>query len=209
MVKRTIVFSNPAYLHTKQNQLVISRAEQNDTTIPIEDIGIVLCDHDQIRITKTLLAKLLENNAAVVITDGKHLPAGLFLPLDANILQQERFTEQVGAPVPVRKRLWKQTVLAKIRNQALILKKFGMENAPSVRTVTKSTFRRPGKHRGGCSTAVLETFVFRTEIQEETLWRSPEQLAQLRICRFTGTAGAEPYWRRPSSAYRDTPQEPV
>ena len=144
MVKRTIVFSNPAYLHTKQNQLVISGAEQNDKTIPIEDIGIVLCDHDQIRITKTLLAKLLENNAAVVITDGKHLPAGLFLPLDANILQQERFTEQVGAPVPVRKRLWKQTVLAKIRNQALILKKFGIENAPLSALLQKVRSGDPG-----------------------------------------------------------------
>ena len=78
MFKRTVVFSNPAYLHTKQNQLVISRAEQNDTTIPIEDIGIVLCDHDQIRITKTLLAKLLENNAAVVVTDGKASAGGTF-----------------------------------------------------------------------------------------------------------------------------------
>ena len=144
MVKRTIVFSNPAYLHTKQNQLVISAAEQNDKTIPIEDIGIVLCDHDQIRITKTLLAKLLENNAAVVITDGKHLPAGLFLPLDANILQQERFTEQVGAPVPVRKQLWKQTILAKIRNQALVLKKFGMENAPLSALLQKVRSGDPG-----------------------------------------------------------------
>ncbi len=97
----------------------MSYREQNDTTIPIEDIGIVLCDHDQIRVTKTLLAKLLENNVAVVITDGKHLPAGLFLPLDTNILQQERFTEQVGAPVPVRKRLWKQTVLAKMQEPGI------------------------------------------------------------------------------------------
>ena len=64
MIKRTLYFGNPAYLNKKNDQLVMRMPEvdKNDTlsisfkkeaqaTIPIEDIGIVIIDHQQITIT--------------------------------------------------------------------------------------------------------------------------------------------------------------
>lgn len=136
MIKRTLCFSNPAYLSLKNGQLVIKlpEVEKNDDlpetfkaeavkTIPIEDVGVVVLDHRQITITQALLAKLLENNCAVITCDDRHLPTGLFLPLEGNTLQSERFNDQIEASLPLKKQLWQQTVQAKIHNQASVLKR--------------------------------------------------------------------------------------
>ena len=132
MIKRTLYFGNPAYLSVRNAQLVIAKAsdgdlppdnpEQTIKTIPIEDIGVVILDHKQITVTSTVFYSLLDNNVAVITCDEKSMPSGLLLPLHANTLQSERFQNQLEASLPLRKQLWQQTVEAKIRNQAAVLK---------------------------------------------------------------------------------------
>ena len=128
MIKRTLNFGNPAYLSKRDDQLLIKfpvkkgEEEKEEITIPIEDIGIVILENPQITISHSLLAALLENNAAVVTSDKKHHPNGLFLNLDGNTLQSEKFNAQIEASVPLKKQLWQQTISIKIRNQAALLK---------------------------------------------------------------------------------------
>ena len=127
MIKRTLCFSNSAYLSLRNAQLVIRIEKQDDsperqTTVPIEDIGIVVLDHQQITITHGAMAALLDNNAAVVTCDKRHLPVGLMLPLEGHTVQSERFRDQINASLPLRKQLWQQTVQQKILNQAALLR---------------------------------------------------------------------------------------
>lgn len=133
MIKRTLCFSNPAYLSLRNAQLVIKlpeveKADVSDsfkreatTAIPIEDIGVVVLDNKQITITQGVLEALLENNCAVITCDSSHLPVGLMLPLCGNTTQNERFRCQLDASLPLKKQLWQQTVQYKIRNQAAVL----------------------------------------------------------------------------------------
>lgn len=136
MIKRTIYFGNPAYLSLRDRQLLIELTESSDnseqqkTTIPVEDIGVVLLDSPRITITQPLLNALLENNAAVITCDAKHLPSGMFLPLEGNTVQSERFRSQLEASLPLKKQLWQQTVQAKIQNQAALLAKQGVDTEP-------------------------------------------------------------------------------
>lgn len=137
MIKRTLYFSNPAYLSKKDNQLLISYPENineaeneiknhqrtNQNSIPIEDIGLLLLDHQQVTITHGLIAALIENNTAIVTCNNSHLPTGLFLPLESNQLQSERFNSQINTSIPLKKQLWQQTVSSKIFNQAMVLDK--------------------------------------------------------------------------------------
>ncbi len=138
MIKRTLYFGNPAYLKLRNEQLEINLpgADGMDklvgNTIPIEDIGLVILDHSQLTVTHALLGKLLENNVAVITCNATHHPAGLLLPLDVNTLQQQRFTDQINASEPLKKQLWQQTIKAKIRNQAALLEKCGI-NAQTMR----------------------------------------------------------------------------
>ncbi|AFH50738.1 Putative DNA repair protein [Ignavibacterium album JCM 16511] len=147
MIKRTLYFGNPAYLSLKNMQMLIKlpisgndneatdedknekyKDRNNQNTFPIEDIGIVILDNQQITITQGLLSSLLDNNSAIVTCDSRHHPAGLFLPLESNLEQSQRFQEQIEASVPLKKQLWQQTISSKIINQALLLNKIGVKS---------------------------------------------------------------------------------
>lgn len=128
MVKRTLHFSNPAHLSCKNQQLVVELKDEQRTikTIPIEDLGSVILEHPQITFTTYLLDELLQNKVAVVTCNQNYMPNGLFLPLEGNSQQTERIRTQLDASVPLKKQLWQQTIKAKIKNQALVLKKLGL-----------------------------------------------------------------------------------
>jgi CRISPR-associated protein Cas1 len=129
MIKRTLYFGNPAYLKTKNEQLIISLKDNEDEKqVPIEDIGVLILDHSQITITQPTLSRLLHNNTAVITCDETHHPIGLFLNLDGHTLQSQRFKAQTEASVPLKKQLWQQTVEAKIVNQAKLLVQEGQRN---------------------------------------------------------------------------------
>ncbi|MBR4453260.1 MAG: type II CRISPR-associated endonuclease Cas1 [Bacteroidales bacterium] len=134
MIKKTLCFSSPTYLSLKNGQLVIRlpEVEKNETllasfkqeaerTIPIEDIGVIVLDHQQITFTQGLMEALLDNNCALITCDKSHLPVGFLLPLCGNTTQSERFRQQIDASLPLKKQLWQQTVQYKIRNQAAVL----------------------------------------------------------------------------------------
>jgi CRISPR-associated protein Cas1 len=90
-------------------------------------LGVVVLDHQQITITQALLAALLNNNVALITCDDTHHPLGLMLPLSVNQVQSERFRAQIDASLPLKKQLWQQTVSAKIYNQAMLLKRKGVD----------------------------------------------------------------------------------
>lgn len=52
MLKRTLVFSNPMSLSLKNCQLVLAFKDDidNKMTIPIEDIGVVIIENQQVSI---------------------------------------------------------------------------------------------------------------------------------------------------------------
>lgn len=154
MIKRTLYFGNPAYLSKKDKQLLIkipeekSEAEETDlnqkykdrtnqNTVPIEDIGIIVLDNQQITVTQGLIASLLENNCAVITCNNTHHPTGLFLPLEGNEVQSERFREQIESSIPLKKQLWQQTVSAKIKNQAAVLRHKGIKAENMLRWAKK------------------------------------------------------------------------
>lgn len=151
MLKRTLYFGNPAYLSTKLEQLVIRRDDQPKITVPIEDIGAVILDHPAVTISQALLARLLDANVAVVTADEQHLPTGLMLPLAGNFVQTERFAAQLSTSVPLKKQIWRQTVQAKITNQAKLLKKLGRESGRLFNMVKEVRSGDAGNHESQAS----------------------------------------------------------
>jgi CRISPR-associated protein Cas1 len=132
MIKKTLYFGNPAYLGLRQAQLTIRQPEaidpnrEKERSIPIEDIGVVVLDHQQITITHGALCALSEANAAVITCGQDHMPLSLQLNLHGHHVQQEIFRHQLNSSVPLRKNLWMQVVQAKIRNQAAVLRSHGI-----------------------------------------------------------------------------------
>lgn len=128
MIKKTLCFSNRAQLCCRNRQLIIrvddpESGNPREHSRPIEDIGIIVIESEQVTLSSYLISALLENKVAIIVCNDKHMPAGLMLPLAGNTEQSERYDAQITASLPLKKQLWQQTIAMKIRNQGAVLKK--------------------------------------------------------------------------------------
>lgn len=131
MLKRTLYFTNPSYLSVKDRQLVVEvKGEDQPKTVPIEDIGFMVIESMQITLSMPLITELMDNNVAVIFCNAKHHPQSMLLNMEGNHQQTEVYRQQVAASEPLKKNLWKQTVVAKIGNQAKLLHKLGIDSNP-------------------------------------------------------------------------------
>jgi CRISP-associated protein Cas1 len=141
MIKRTLYFGNPAYLSMQNQQLVLRLPEidknanlpllfkkQIEASVPIEDIGMVVIDHRQITLTHDLCETLIDNNSAIVWCNSKHHPTALTLSMAGNDTLSKKTRFQIDASESLKKQLWKQTIEAKILNQATVLGQLGYPN---------------------------------------------------------------------------------
>lgn len=134
MITRTLFFANPCYLKTRDNQLVVEyskipgQEDMPEKKAIIEDIGCIVLEHKQITLSHNLISKLVDNNVAVITCDERMMPNGMVLNLNGNTLQSERFRAQIEASEPLKKQLWQQTIVSKIKNQAAVLAKWNIEN---------------------------------------------------------------------------------
>jgi CRISPR-associated protein Cas1 len=130
MIKRTILVENKSSITTRNQQLIL-KSEIRESTIPIEDIGFLVLDHAEIYLSIPAMNLIIENNTAVIICGSNHLTNGMLLNLNSHHIQQEIFKNQIEASIPLKKQLWQQTIVEKIRNQGLLLEKI---------TTNKNTF---------------------------------------------------------------------
>ena len=129
MLKRALFFSTPFCLSLKNNQMIIHTKEMPEVqrSVPIEDIGFVVLEHQQTNITLPLLNALSDNNVAVIFCGKDFMPNAMLMNLDSNKTQGESYRAQIEASEPLKKGLWKQIVEAKIRNQSALLNKLGKD----------------------------------------------------------------------------------
>lgn len=115
MIKKTLYFGNPAYLSLANGQLVIKLPEvekqsnlptvlknSSITTLPIEDVGIIVLDNRQITLTHGLVTALMANCTVIISCDEHHLPFGLMLPMMSNTTFNERVRYQLEATLPLK-----------------------------------------------------------------------------------------------------------
>lgn len=133
MIKQTLYFGSPAKLSVENRQLRIAigasrQVESRVVTRPLEDIGVIIIDSPQILITAPVMQTLMQSGAALIVCDDKHMPAGLMLNMEGSTMQSERFRIHLSASQPLKKQLWQQTVVAKIKNQAAAIAIIAHEN---------------------------------------------------------------------------------
>ena len=131
MLKRTFVFTNPLHLSLRNRQLVIACKEDPDTTttVPIEDIGVVVVENQQISMTLPLMNALTAADVQVVFCNYQGMPSSMLLGFEGHNLQGETLRNQMACGEVLKKQLWKQIVEAKIRNQSQLLDKVGQDGS--------------------------------------------------------------------------------
>jgi CRISPR-associated protein Cas1 len=161
MIKRTLYFGNPAYLSVRNKQLCIKKTGDNpeEHTIPIEDIGVVIADHQQVTLTHSVVTMLQENNSVIVWCGSNHMPLSMSLPIYANDTYTEKLRYQVEASEPLKKQLWKQTIAAKIKNQAEVLRQLGYRYLPIQKMIPKINSGDPENYEGQAAAIYWNTLL--------------------------------------------------
>jgi CRISPR-associated protein Cas1 len=126
MIGRTIYISNPYYLSIRKEQLILKeKSTEEETSLPVEDLAFIVFDCGEMTYSHAVLQKLAEYNVGLIFCDKKHMPAAMIYNFEGHSAQTQSFANQLSASEALRKNLWKQTIVAKIRNQGALLKKLG------------------------------------------------------------------------------------
>lgn len=120
MPYRCIMVESKAHLSIKNRQLMI--VGESKHTVPLEDISALLVESHQSTATFATLSAAARHGIAVIVCDGKHLPAGVLLPFAQHSRHLQVINRQLGMTQPTRNRLWQQVVRAKIANQSECLR---------------------------------------------------------------------------------------
>ena len=176
MLKRTLFFSNPYRLSLRDRQLLIQSKDQPTTkTVPVEDLGFIVLDHPQISFSMKLIEFLNSHNVAVIFCDSKHMPSSMLLNLESHSLQSELFREQIDASEPLKKSLWKQTIEAKINNQAAMLEICG-HKAHELRAYAKRVKSGDIENREGLAARIYWDRLLGKEFYRDRFGPAPNHL---------------------------------
>ena len=160
MIKRTLFLANAVCLTTRNKQLVIKNKEsQDEKTVPIEDIGFVIIENQQIYVSIPSITELTKNNVSVIFCDEKHMPLSMNLPLECNSIQNQLFSAQIESSLPTKKNCWKQVIEQKIYNQALVLEKYG-HNSRYLEKISKEVKSDDSTNREGVAAKIYWKSLF-------------------------------------------------
>lgn len=176
MLKQTLFFSTPARLSCKNKQLVISRKDSDEIiTRPIEDIGFVVIENQMVSVTMPLFNELVSNNVSVIICDAKGMPSSMLMGLNKNATQAESLKFQLDISEPSRKQAWKQLVEQKIKNQASLLDKVGIEHH-NLKAYYSSVLSGDSSNREGIAARQYWNHLFGKDFRREREGLPPNNL---------------------------------
>ena len=126
MIGRVIeIASEGRHLSRYRGLMTVSADGVEDGRVPLDDIGVLLCNARGLTYSNDLLVELAKRGAAVVLCGNSYLPVAWLWPLEGHHIQALRMRCQLEASLPLQKRLWQAVVRAKIEQQRLTLEMLG------------------------------------------------------------------------------------
>ena len=125
------------HLHAQGQWVVVSHKSAEVGRVPLVDLQSILVHAEYATYTHDLFRKLAESNIPLVVCDRTHLPTSVLLPLAGHHAQAGRARTQAAASLPIRKRLWRDLVRAKILEQARTLEAIDDRGANALQGLAK------------------------------------------------------------------------
>lgn len=113
---RSIIISQPAHLTIHNKQLVIKQEEEH--TVPLEDISAIVLESDQTTLTSYLLREISKEGIVLFTCDEKHIPCGALYSFHQHSRQNKITRSQIDMKQPFAKRCWQKIIQRKILNQS-------------------------------------------------------------------------------------------
>ena len=110
------------YLHADREWLIIKEGSIELGRVALTDIQSILVHGLHATYSHGLILKLAEHNIPLVVCDRRHEPLSILTPVSSHHLQTGRTRLQADASLPLKKRVWRDLIRAKIREQARTLR---------------------------------------------------------------------------------------
>ena len=112
--------SGSVFISVSRGFLLIKR-DTEELKIPLADLDCVILSSPAASISSQAISRLAEENIPIVHCGKNAMPVALSLAYADNVYRRGRVMRQIGASLPLKKRLWQQIVQAKILNQGAVL----------------------------------------------------------------------------------------
>lgn len=155
---RTVVISTRAKLDLQLGYMVV-RGERT-TKVHLDEISVLLIETTEASLTAALLAEMMERKIKVIFCDGKRNPSAELVPyygahdVSAKIKQQIAWSESVKGEVGTA------IIRAKIKMQAALLQKLGLNTAAMLEEYAAQLQYRDASNREGHAAKVYFNSLF-------------------------------------------------
>ena len=110
------------YLSLNRGFIVIKHDSEELGKVPLDDVGVLLLSAQGVSFSKNILNALAEKGCVTILCGKNYAPQSMVLPLYSHYHFAKIIKNQIDASLPLKKRIWQQIVIQKIKNQALTLK---------------------------------------------------------------------------------------
>ena len=124
---RTVVISNNAKLDYQIGYLVVRGSET--TKIHLNEIGMLIIESTAVSMTSSLLNELVKNKIKVVFCDEKRNPSSELVSYYGSHDTSAKIRKQIEWTKDDKAHIWTEIVSEKIKQQALLLQKYGKQEA--------------------------------------------------------------------------------
>jgi len=126
MIGRIVeIATDGVHLSVDRGFMAVSQNREKIGQVALDDISALVVHGHGATWSANLTARLADRGVPMVICGSNHSPVALLWPIDGHYEQGRRMQAQAEAPRPLRKRLWRSLVKAKILAQADALEAFG------------------------------------------------------------------------------------
>ena len=117
---RSVMITQPTKLSIQNKQLKIT--QDGEYSLPLEDISTIILETPQISLSAKAMSMMADNKILIYSCDEKHLPNGIFIPFACHSRQLKVIKQQLNYTQSFQKRCWQKIIMAKIANQAKVLR---------------------------------------------------------------------------------------
>lgn len=118
------------YLHVDRGFLVVEHRGVELGRTPLDDVSALIANTHALTYSNNLLVALAERGCPFVVCGKNHMPRAFLWPVASHHRQGGRMDAQFAASLPLRKRLWRDVVRAKLAMQAATLGAYALPEAP-------------------------------------------------------------------------------
>lgn len=124
---RTLEISKPSEVHVNYGQLIIKQ-ENNEYSIPLEDLECLICSGPNIRLSTMALSRITGKGIGVLIIDETFKPSAIVNQYTGNSRQSHIMHAQIKLSDRKKALLWNRIIKQKLQNQNDALKIMGYSN---------------------------------------------------------------------------------